>query len=55
MPRKPEKDVLGYDCEFSLSEEKRCPICRQNSEPAEVAHVESVFSKNPQLENGNYL
>ena len=28
MPRKPEKDVLGYDCEFELQEEKRCPICR---------------------------
>ena len=55
MKRHLEKDVLGYDFQYVQGEEKRCPICRQESDIDEVENIKLKLNENPDLEDNIYL
>lgn len=54
MTRHVDKDKFGGDIEYIQSDEKKCPICRQESEIDEVENIKLKFNENPDLEDNIY-
>ena len=51
MVRHVEKDKFGGDVEYTQSEAKKCPICRQESDVDEIENIKLKYKMNPGLED----
>ena len=54
MPRKPDTDSYGQAIEYSLSEVKRCPVCRRECSEEEVQYLVKTYEANKEIEDGGY-
>ena len=54
MTRQSDTDQYGEAINYKLAEVKRCPVCRREVSPDEVAYVKNAYEANLEIEDNGY-